>query len=170
MEIQGTGFKLRGWRLDDAESLQKHADNTNISNFLLDRFPSPYTMDDAHSFIKLMIDQHPVVNFAIDVEGKAVGVIGLEMRVDVYRKAPLLGYWVSETLWGRGIIPEAIKLISAYAFANLDVLRIQAGVLGNNPKSLRALEKAGFMKEGILKNGAIKNGVVLDEHIYAVVK
>ena len=170
MEIQGKGFKLRAWQLDDAESLQKHADNTNISDFLLDRFPSPYTMDDALSFVKLMVDQHPIVNFVIDVDGQAVGVIGLERRPDVYRKAPLLGYWVSETLWGRGIIPEAIKLITAYAFADLDVLRIQAGVLGNNPKSMRALEKAGFVKEGILKNGAIKNGIVLDEHIYAVVR
>ena len=69
-----------------------------------------------------------------------------------------------------GIMPQAVKLIVGYAFTHLDVIRIQAGILGNNPKSMRVLEKAGFTKEGILKNGIIKNGVVLDEHIYAVLR
>ena len=170
MEINGTCFKLRGWKPEDAESLQKHANNTHISDFLLDRFPSPYTMEDAVNWIKLMQNQDPMVNFALDVDGEVVGVIGLELRGDVYRKAPLLGYWISEDYWGRGIMPEAVKLIAGYAFKNLDVVRIQAGILSNNPKSMRVMEKAGFIKEGILKSSIIKKGVILDEHIYAVIK
>jgi ribosomal-protein-alanine N-acetyltransferase len=170
MEINGTCFKLRGWKPEDAVSLQKHADNTHISDFLLDKFPSPYTMDDAVNWIKLMQNQDPMAIFAIDVDGNIVGVIGLELRDDVYRKAPLLGYWISEDYWGRGIMPEAVKLITEYAFKNLDVVRIQAGILSNNPKSMRVMEKAGFIKEVIMKSSIIKKGVILDEHIYAVVK
>jgi len=170
MEIKGNGFTLREWKLDDVESLQKHADNPNIYSFLMDRFPHPYTMKAAIDWIAPMLHQNPIVNFAIDVDGKAVGVIGLELRGDVYRKAPLLGYWISETLWGRGIMPKAVKLITAYAFTHLDAVRVQAGVLSNNPRSMRVLEKAGFIKEGILKNNIIKNEVILDEHIYAACK
>ena len=169
MEIAGQGFKLRGWKTEDAESLQKHADNTHISDFLLDRFPSPYTLADANSWIELMKDQSPVLNFAIEIDGNVAGVIGLETRVDVYRKTCLLGYWISEDYWGKGIMFDAIKLICKYAFADLDMVRIQAGVLGNNPKSMRVLEKAGFTKEGILKSAVIKKGVILDEHLYALV-
>ncbi|HWZ02522.1 MAG TPA: GNAT family protein [Mucilaginibacter sp.] len=170
MELQGQGFKLRGWKEDDAESIQKHADNPNIYSFLMDRFPHPYTMEAAIGWVDMMLVQNPQVNFVIDVDGKAVGVIGLEIREDVYRKTALLGYWISETLWGKGIMPQAIKLITGYAFENLGLIRVQAGVLSNNPKSMRALEKAGFTKEGVLKNNIIKNEVVLDEHIYAVLK
>jgi len=170
MEIQGQGFTLREWKLDDVESLQKHADNPNVYSFLMDRFPHPYTMKAAIDWLAPMLHQSPIVNFAIDVEGKAVGVIGLELRVDVYRKAPLLGYWISETLWGRGIMPQAVKLITAYAFTHLDAVRVQAGVLSNNPRSMRVLEKAGFIKEGVLKNNIIKNEVILDEYIYAAYK
>ena len=129
MELQGDGFMLRGWKPDDAESLQKHADNTNISDFLLDRFPSPYTLEDAINWIKMMQHQNPVVNFAIAIDGNVAGVIGLELREDVYRKTPLIGYWISEEYWGRGIMSEAVKLITDYAFAYLDIIRIQAGVL-----------------------------------------
>jgi ribosomal-protein-alanine N-acetyltransferase len=170
MERHGSCFKLRGWKPDDAGSLQRHADNTHITDFLLDRFPSPYTMADAVNWIEMMRNQDPIVNFAIDVDGNVVGAIGLELRDDVYRKTSILGYWISELFWGRGIMPEAVKLVTAYAFANLDIIRIQAGILGNNPKSMRVLEKAGFVKEGILKNSIIKKGVILDEHIYGICK
>ncbi len=170
MELQGNGFKLRGWKKEDAAAIQPHADNPNVYNYLLDRFPHPYTMADAESWVSFMLSIQPNYNFVIEVDGSAAGVVGLEMREDVYRRSPLIGYWISETLWGRGIMTAAIKLLTAYAFKNLDVIRIQAGVLGNNPRSMRTLEKAGFIKEGILKNSMIKNGLVLDEHVYGLVK
>ena len=33
MEIKGPGFLLRGWKTEDAESLQRHADNSHIADF-----------------------------------------------------------------------------------------------------------------------------------------
>ena len=149
--------------------LQKYADNTNISDFLLDRFPSPYTMDDAINWVKRMQAQEQILNFVIDVDGELSGVIGLELRDDVYRKTALLGYWIREAYWGRGIMPQAVKLMVNYAFHDLGLIRLQAGILSNNPKSMRVLEKAGFAKEGILKSSIIKKGVVLDEHVYGLV-
>jgi len=170
MELNGNGFKLRGWKEEDAAALQRHADNTNISDFLFDRFPSPYTLGEAVKWILIKLNQNPVLSFVIDIEGDLAGVIGIDLRDDIYRKSPLLGYWLREDYWGRGIMTEAVKLVTAYAFANLDIVRIQAGVLSNNPRSMRVLEKAGYTKEGILKNNIIKKGAVLDEHIYGFVK
>jgi [ribosomal protein S5]-alanine N-acetyltransferase len=170
MELQGTGFTLRGWHMDDIFSLQKHADNPNVYNFLMDAFPHPYTIDDAANWITRMQKQNPVLVFAIDVGGKLVGGIGLEMRHDIYSKSPLIGYWLGEEFWGHGIMTEAVRLVSAYAFAHLDIVRLQAGILGNNPASMRVLEKAGFVREGILRNAIVKNGVVLDEVVYGLVK
>ena len=72
MELKGTNFILRGWKKDDAVPLQKHADNANISDFLLDRFPSPYTMGDAISWIALMQNQNPLTTFVIAVENELV--------------------------------------------------------------------------------------------------
>jgi len=99
-----------------------------------------------------------------------VGGIGLEPRQDVYRKTALIGYWLSEELWGRGIMPEAVKLVTNYAFTQLDFIRIQASVYSKNPASMRVLEKAGYVKESVMKNAVIKNGVVMDEHLYAILK
>jgi ribosomal-protein-alanine N-acetyltransferase len=171
MELHGNGFTIRGWKKGDEISLQKHADSTKISRFLLDRFPSPYTMDEAIWWVDRLIDQpEPLLNFAITIDDKVIGGIGLEPREDVYRKTALLGYWLSEELWGRGIITQAVKLITQYAFESLDLIRIQAGILSTNPASMRVLEKAGYVKEGISRNAVIKNGEIVDEHVYAMVK
>jgi ribosomal-protein-alanine N-acetyltransferase len=169
MEIKGQGFSLRGWKVDDAAALQKHADNINVSSYLFNRFPYPYTMDNAIEWISYMMKQDPLLNFVIDVDGTLAGVIGLDMRNDVYQKAPLMGYWLGETYWGSGIMPQAVRLMVNYAFTQMDIVRLQAGVFSNNPRSMRVLEKAGFVKEGILKSAIIKYGVILDEHIYGLV-
>jgi len=170
MEIKGDGFNLRELRLDDAASLQKHADNIAIFNCLLDRFPSPYTLDDALAFIKLTQADEIQTKFAIDINSEVVGVIGIDLREDIYRKSALIGYWLGQEHWGKGIMPKAVKLVVDYGFANLDIVRLQAGVLGNNPKSMRVLEKAGLVKEAVCKNAIVKNDLILDEHLYAILK
>lgn len=170
MEILAEGFVLRGWHLTDAPSLARHADNPHISGFLLDRFPSPYTLQDAESWLQTAVNQDPFVNFAIAINGEVVGGIGLEFRHDIYRKTPLLGYWLSEQYWGKGIMPQAVKLVAEYAFQNLDVICIHAYTLSKNPKSMRVLEKAGFTRQGVLLKSVIKKGEVLDEHVYGISK
>lgn len=170
MEINGDGFILRELRLADAESLQKHADNVAVFNCLIDRFPSPYTLNDAIDFIKLSMTDEVQTKFAIVINGEVSGIIGIDIRGDIYRKSALIGYWLGEEYWGKGIMPKAVKLVVNYAFANLDIVRLQAGVLGNNPRSMRVLEKTGFTKEAICKNAVVKNDVVLDEHLYALLK
>jgi [ribosomal protein S5]-alanine N-acetyltransferase len=170
MELKGTGFIIRGWKKGDEVSLQKNADNLKVSACLMDRFPSPYTMDEAIFWVNNLADQDPLVNLAITINDEVVGGIGLEPRHDVYRKTAILGYWLSENLWGRGIMPQAVKLVTDYAFTQLNFIRIQASVYSKNPASMRVLEKAGFVKEGIMKNAVTKNGVVMDEHLYAILK
>src|SRR3569623_1304177 len=142
MQLNGNGFIIRGWKQGDEISLQKHADNPNVSRFLMDRFPSPYTMEDAIWWVNNLLKQDPLINFAITVDDQVIGGIGLELREDVYRKTALIGYWLSEEFWGKGIITEAVKLVTTYAFAHLDIIRIQAGVLSKNPASMHVLEKA----------------------------
>ncbi|NCD69316.1 GNAT family N-acetyltransferase [Mucilaginibacter agri] len=170
MLIEGSKFTIRTWKKTDMAALQKHADNRNVSGFLLDRFPHPYTLADAGAFINSKLSQNPVVNFAIEINGEVAGGIGLEFRQDVYRKTPLIGYWLSEQHWGQGIMPEAVQLITNYAFEQLDVICILAFVLSRNPKSMRVLEKAGFEQQGIIKQSVIKDGVVMDEHVYGINK
>ncbi|MBS1532423.1 MAG: GNAT family N-acetyltransferase [Bacteroidetes bacterium] len=170
MVLRGNGFILRDWKKGDEISLQRNADNVRIFNCLTDKFPSPYTMDFAEAWVNMHSDQDPMLIFALDIGGEIAGAVGIELKEDVYRKTGVIGYWLAEQFWGRGIMPEAVKLVTAYAFERLGLIRMQAGIFSKNPRSMRVLEKAGYQKEAILRNSVVKNGEVLDEHIYAVLK
>ena len=170
MELKGTQFILREWKKGDEIALQKHANNKNISRFLFDRFPNPYTLADAKEFVSGHLNQNPLRNFVISINDEVAGVIEFKPGLDIYRKTAVLGYWLGEPFWGNGIMTEAIALITGYAFKNFELLRIQSHVNANNPASMRVLEKAGFKKEGILKKAIFKDGVIMDEHVYGLCK
>ena len=170
MELKGAGFLLRKWEPGDEQSLQKNANNKNISRFLFDRFPFPYTMDDAELWVSMKVHQYRITNFVIDIDGEVAGAIEFKQGDDVHKKNADLGYWLAEQFWGRGIMTEAVNLIIKYAFENFDLMRIQSAVNQNNPASMRVLEKAGFKKEGILKNAIFKDSEVMDEHVFGLCK
>jgi RimJ/RimL family protein N-acetyltransferase len=127
-------------------------------------------MADAIIWVKSNLIQDPVTNFALDIGGEVAGGIGIVLRDDIYHQNGIIGYWLAEPFWGKGIMPHAVGLITEYAFANLGLIRLQAGVFSKNMASMRVLEKAGYHKEAILKNAVIKSGEIMDEHIFAVLK
>lgn len=77
-----------------------------------------------------------------------------------------LGYWLSELYWNKGIVTEAINSLTKYAFENLDIVRLQAGVFQKNEASQKVLIKCGFTMEAIHKNAVIKNDILMDELIF----
>lgn len=163
-----TDFKLRPWTIEDLDSLVLHANNFNIAKNMTDGFPHPYGEENGRNFIAIATKDNPVHIFAIEVDGKAVGGIGLHPQADIHQKNMELGYWLSEKYWGQGIVPRAIEQIVKFGFETYDVTRIFARPFGTNAASHRVLEKAGFTLEARFEKTLFKNGVFLDELIYAV--
>jgi len=161
-------FKLREWQLTDLDSLVKHANNYNIAKCIADIFPYPYHRKDGEVYLSLVVGENPTKTFAIEIGGEAVGSIGLTPKGDVYRKNMEIGYWISEEYWGKGIVTEAVKQVTQYAFATFDVSRIYAAVFGFNTGSQKVLEKAGYTLEAKLEKTIYKNGEYIDELIYSI--
>jgi RimJ/RimL family protein N-acetyltransferase len=170
MELQLKTCVIRPWREGDEGSLVAHANNYNIWRNLRNRFPHPYTMEDAREWIRLTGEESPRTNFAIVVDGEAAGGIGLILKGDIYRCSAEIGYWLGETFWGRGVVTEAVRTLTRWAFDNFNLSRIYAGVLEWNPASMRVLEKAGYQFEARLRNAVVKENQVMDEFIYSVVR
>src|SRR5262245_57054062 len=76
MLLQGQQCTSLRWRLNDAEHFVAHANNLNVARHLRDRFPHPYTLSDAHQFLRSISPNGPHTNFAIEVDGRAVGGLG----------------------------------------------------------------------------------------------
>ena len=161
---------VRRWRLDDAESLARHANNRKVWIALRDVFPHPYTIGDAHTFLKSVITSEPVTLFCVEANEAAVGGIGIRIGADVHRQTAELGYWLSQEFWGRGIMTEAVAAFTDFCFEKFQLRRIYAEPFANNPASARVLEKAVFAFEGRLKNNVLKDGKLLDSLLYARTK
>lgn len=161
---------LRPWHLDDLNHLVELANNKNIARFMADVFPHPYTIENGKTFIGFATSNPNSKIFAIIVEGKPVGSIGLHLQTDILRKNAEIGYWLGEEYWGKGLIKHAIEQIVDYGFKNMDIVRIFARVYGTNIASQRVLEKVGFKLEGKYEKTIFKNNEFLDELIYAIRK
>jgi [ribosomal protein S5]-alanine N-acetyltransferase len=161
---------IRPWRIDDAESVAKHANNRKVWLAVRDLFPHPYTIQDAHEFLQRATSEQPTTRFCVEVNGAAIGGIGVHPGQDVHRHTATVGYWLGEEFWGRGIMTEAVTAVTNFSFENFALRRISAEVFANNPASARVLEKAGFVLEGRLKNNVIKDEKLLDSLLYARAK
>lgn len=170
MEIKLTKSILRNWRRSDAASVACYANNYKVWRNVRDRFPHPYTLMDAEEWVRYASRENPTLNFAIEVDGEAVGGIGLVPKEDIYRRTAEIGYWLGEPFWGQGIMSEVVKALTDYAFETFDLSRIYAGVFERNRASMRVLEKAGYTFEARLRKAITKEGETMDEFIYAVVQ
>lgn len=170
MEMRLSNSLLREWQPGDEESLVRNANSRNVWRNLRDAFPHPYTLADAVHWIETANPSSPITNFAIVVDGAAAGGIGLVLKDDVFRRSAEIGYWLGEKYWGRGIVSEAVRAVTDYAFATFDLCRVYAGVFEWNPASMRVLEKAGYEFECRMKKSVTKDGQTIDELMYAVVR
>jgi ribosomal-protein-alanine N-acetyltransferase len=169
LRLSGSRCVLRTWTRSDVPSIVRHADNINIARHLRDRFPHPYTRAHALAFMAHVAAANPPTNFAIDVDGEAVGGIGYVRGSDIERFSAEVGYWLAESYWGRGIMTEALRLLTRHLFADIHLLRLFAVPLADNAGSIRVLEKAGYQREGLLRASCVKYGERRDQLLYALV-
>ena len=76
MRIPLTRCTLRPWARTDRDSLVHYGNNRRVWRNLDDIFPHPYTHADADAWFGFVEQQSPVTNFAIEVDGQAIGEIG----------------------------------------------------------------------------------------------
>ena len=163
---------IRPLVMSDLSDMVREANDQGVSAFLRDRFPYPYTEADGRSYLEFceQADPQMTLQYAILVDGKFAGTIGVEKESDVYRLNGELGYWLGRSYWGQGIATKAVELMLDEAFAKLDIIRIHAEVFEPNKASIQVLEKNGFVKEGHFHSSIIKYGQIIDSLVYAITR
>jgi RimJ/RimL family protein N-acetyltransferase len=109
-----------------------------------------------------------VDTFAIERDGKLIGAIGLSGIIKNHKAE--LGYWLGKEYRGRGIITEAVGLVTKYAFDKLKLKRVSANVFSWNEASKKVLKKNSYKFEGVLKKYYEKGGKSIDVHLFAKIK
>jgi len=99
----------------------------------------------------------------VDRSRGPIGVTGLTELSRRDRRA-VVGTWLGRVYWGTGANREAKALIAHLAFVVLGLERLGAYADLDNPRSQRALERIGFVREGTLRRWH-RHG----EHVHDVV-
>ena len=92
---------MRKWSMEDISDVAFYANNEHIAANLRNAFHYPYTLEDARGYVGSCVENNEERQIcrAIDVDGHAVGSIGIFCGSDVYEKSGELGYWLAEEYW-----------------------------------------------------------------------
>lgn len=103
----------------------------------------------------------------IEVGGVLVGRVAVT-RIEWGAEAGgSLGYWVAESVAGRGIAPTAVALLAEYAFSE-GIHRLEIAVRPENAASLRVAQKLGFRDEGLRRQYLHIDGAWRDHRVFAL--
>ncbi|OTB08553.1 hypothetical protein M426DRAFT_7866 [Hypoxylon sp. CI-4A] len=163
---------IRAYAYSDAEAAAAAANHPEIVAYMRNSFPHPYTLESANYWINFALDSDPMVNFAIFLpDGTFAGGIGLKPGQDVESRTWEVGYWIAMDHWGRGIARSALEGFSAWAFQKFpELLRLEAGVFGENTASMKVLERVGYTKEGVRRKAVFKKDKIMDLVIYGLLR
>lgn len=79
-----------------------------------------------------------------------------------------IGYILAKEHWGQGFIHEALCAIIAFGFEALKLHSIEAQLDPKNGRSVRVLERLGFVKEAHLTENYFVHGGFVDTAIYSL--
>lgn len=160
-------IKLREYTKTDIDRLRDLANNKNVSRYLVNTFPYPYTREDAEWWINTGSKEQGASTRVIEYENVFVGSVGITPQSGWRSHIAEIGYWVGESYWSNGIATKALKEMSDYAICQLKYKKLIAPVLAPNKASMRVLKKSAYKLEGVLKNEVLKDGQYFDIHYYA---
>ena len=129
-----------------------------------------HTIESLKDFI-LHVNNESNYCFAIvDIpSGKHIGNIKIGNIHPIYKYADVGLIIGNKDFYGKGIATEALKLCVEFAFKQLKLHRLYAGIYDVNIGSIKAFEKAGFVREGCEKEKCLFEGKRIDCYIYGIV-
>ncbi len=142
---------LRGLRLSDSASYQKHYAHWAVVRLLRSTVPWPYPPNGAKIFIQSCVLPHQGIDrwvWGIFLKENSKELIGC---VDLRRKGnpDNRGYWLAQQHWGKGLMTEAVQPILDCAFEKLGFQKMIFANAVQNKASRRIKEKTGCRFIGV---------------------
>jgi RimJ/RimL family protein N-acetyltransferase len=133
----------------------------------------PFSQAEEENWYEEMI-KHPIDEHVMGIEvretepeageeqWKLIGSLAFN-EIDWRNRAAEFGIMIGDKkYWNRGYGTEAVLLLVNHGFNTLNLNRIFLRVFENNPRAIRAYEKAGFVHEGKLRQAEFRDGKYID--------
>ncbi|WP_426982747.1 GNAT family N-acetyltransferase [Bacillus cabrialesii] len=173
--LEGNTIYLRPLEVTDAEdNLRLQSENRDFfEQFSMIRADDYYSVEGQRKRIaeyqeRMKKDTEYHFGIFTASDDTLIGTVSLFQIILGALQTAFIGYFLDKAHNGKGLMTEAVRLVVDYAFHELKLHRIEAGVMPRNLGSMRVLEKAGFHKEGIARKNVKINGVWEDHQVLAI--
>ncbi len=172
-ELQTPRLKLRELNLDDAEVLY-----AMHSNYAIMQWYGTDHMTQRSDALDLLtkfaaLRNHPGsgIRWGICTQESAIllGTCGFQKWNREWNSC-LMRYDLKVEARGQGYMQEALRCAIVWAFANMNLNRIEAQIHPNNRPSILLVEKLGFVREGIMRKAGYWDEQYYDLCMYGLLK
>ncbi len=168
--LVGPTVYLRAPEKADAAALTPWFNDPEVTRFI--RLRAPVSQAAEETFLAgLNADpMEPTLAIVVREGDRLIGMTGLG-KTDVRNRHAMFGISIGDqSTWGKGYGTEATRLMVGHAFEGLNLNRVWLTVFENNPRGVRAYEKAGFRVEGRLRQECFREGRYWDAIFMAILR
>jgi RimJ/RimL family protein N-acetyltransferase len=177
--IIGERVRFRGVEREDIPTFVKWLNDPEVLKGILIHHPVSQATEGNwfEEMLKHPADEHVMGIEVPDtpVEGgeehwKLIGTLAFD-NIDWRNRCAEFGIMIGDkSYWNQGYGTEAVHLLVKHGFNTLNLNRIYLHVFNNNPRAIRAYEKAGFVHEGRLRQAEFKDGKYIDILVMSMLK
>ncbi len=169
--IEGTLVKLRPREMSDLDNVHRWVNDAEVMRHYA-RYPMSLAAEEAS------LREHDVkpntfvdVRFAIETkDGVHVGRVNLydgDAEARTARLAILIG---DKAYWSRGYGTDAIRTLLGFAFAEMNLRRVDLTVDAENGRGIACYRKCGFVEEVRMRRGIYARGTYKDQLVMGVLR
>lgn len=128
-------------------------------------------VEDTRQFIENGLENWRLLkslHLSIWEQGVLVGAVGLH-DIDYQNHLTSIGYWLDKEYQDKGIMTKSVKKLIQFAFAELNLHRLEIRCVIHNTRSQKIPERLGFQYEGILKEAIYHYGEFFDVKLYSLI-
>jgi RimJ/RimL family protein N-acetyltransferase len=164
-------MKITGERLvlkilsetDNVSEYVQWMQDEEITQYLESRWKSE-TEESIREYIQSANSSHNNFLFGIFLKdgGEHIGNIKIGSVNWIHRFGELGLILGNKKVWGKGYATEAVKLATEYAFKELNLHKLIAGMYSTNVGSYKAFLKAGYREVGVMQSHVFSHGEYID--------
>jgi aminoglycoside 6'-N-acetyltransferase len=115
-----------------------------------------------------LVDDDETVVYLIEVEGEIAGIVQFYEELDPQYHHASIDIFLGEAWQGRGLGPEAIRLVIRYLFDERGHHRITIDPAADNRNAIAAYGRLGFKPVGVMRqyeqrlDGTFRDGLLMD--------
>ncbi len=168
--LEGKLVRLRSLELTDLDRMTELWNNWDIRRYLISVIPA--SREEEEHWIRSTWERRQKGTeyiFAIETleENEYIGNVGIHQLNWINRSAILGIAILDSAFWGQGYGTDALKTLLRYAFAYLNLNRVELEAFASNERAQRAYKKVGFIEVGRRRQvrywgGKYEDAIVLD--------